>query len=289
LIVSFNSNAGCQVGQISGFFIWVERNRYALFPFLIIFGLLICFAGKQYLKYLIFFAGVVEATILIIIIVYNTFAYKSNEVWVGWVVLLCSLLIGICVGFLLMKYEKVGGFFLVAWGGFNTGLLFYNAFLYKINSDWALWGFSIGIGLLYAILMIFFFDDILIHATAMIGSFTFVYGVGTVAGGYTSPFLIVDLIKYGQIDNVDPLFYAYFGGNLVLYGLGCLWQYRQLKINNKLQKQLKGSTVSTVRASLAQKGRNSTRGSILVEDSNPRASLSKPLNYSEASEKLTTK
>jgi hypothetical protein len=96
-----------------------------------------------------------------------------------------------------MKYEKVGGFFLVAWGGFNTGMLFFNAFLYKINSDWALWGFSVGIGILYAVLMIFFFDEILIHATAMIGSFCFVYGVGLVAGHYTSPFLIVDLIKYG--------------------------------------------------------------------------------------------
>jgi len=161
---------------------------------------MICFAGKVYLKYLIFLTGVFEATVLVVLIVYSTFAYNSLEAWVGWVVLGCSLLIGLLFGFLLMKYENVGGFFLVAWGGFNTGLLFYNAFLYKINSDWALWGFSVGIAILYAVLLIFFFDHILIHATAMIGSFTFVYGIGLVAGHYTSPFLIVDLIKYGQID-----------------------------------------------------------------------------------------
>jgi len=156
-----------------------------------------CFAGKVYLKWLIFITGVIEASTIIIIIVYNTFAQDSEEVWVGWVVLLCSVLIGSVFGFILMKYETIGGFFLVAWGGFNTGLLFYNAFLYKINSNWALWGFSIGIGLLYAILLVFLYDHILIHATAMMGSFSFIYGIGLVAGHYTSPFLIVDLIKYG--------------------------------------------------------------------------------------------
>ena len=118
-----------------------------------------------------------------------------------------------------------------AWGGFNTGLLFYNAFIYKIDStsQWLLYGSCIGIGLLYVILLIFLYDHILIHSTAMIGSFSFIYGVGLVAGRYTSPFVLADLSEYGQIDTLDPIFYAYFGANLVLYAAGCLWQYRQLR------------------------------------------------------------
>jgi hypothetical protein len=63
-----------------------------------------CFAGKVYLKWLIFVTGVIEATALIIAIVYSTFAQHSEEVWVGWVVLLCSLLIGVAFGFFLMKF-----------------------------------------------------------------------------------------------------------------------------------------------------------------------------------------
>lgn len=221
--LTFTSKAGCQTGGINAFFIWVDANKYAVFPFFLLFGMILCFAGKAYLKQLIFITGVVQATALVILIVYSTFAKNSEEVWVGWVVLGCSLLIGFLFGFILMKFDKVGGFFLVAWGGFNTGLLFFNAFLYKIDSNWALWGFSIGIGLLYALMLVFFFDDILIHATAMMGSVSFIYGVGLVAGHYTSPFLIVDLIKNGQMDYMDPLFYAYFGANIVLYAGGCVW------------------------------------------------------------------
>ena len=72
-------------------------------------------------------------------------------------------------------------------------------------------------------MMVFFFDDILIHATAIMGSVSFICGVGMVAGHYTNPFLIVDLIKFGQMDKIDPLFYAYFGANIFLYAAGCVW------------------------------------------------------------------
>ena len=112
----------------------------------------------------------------------------------GWVTLTCSIMIGVMVGFILMKYEKFGGFCLAAWGGFSTGLLMYNAFLYKIESQVALWSFAVALGVLYAVLLIFFFDHILIHATAMIGSFFFIFGIGLVAGHYDNPFNIAQLL-----------------------------------------------------------------------------------------------
>ena len=241
--LNVKSKHACAASQINGFFMWVHKNRWALCPMMLILGFLVCFAGKRHLKPLIFIVCIFQATALIIIIVYNTFAVNNEDVWVGWVVIICSLLLGGLFGYVMMTHQKIGGFFLVAWGGFNTGLLFYNAFLYKIDSNYALWGFSIGIALIYALLLIYFFDHLLIHASAMIGSFSliyfqifilepfglifisfcFVYGIGIVAGHYTNPFLIVDLIKYGQIKSVDPIFYAYFGGNLVLYLIGCIW------------------------------------------------------------------
>jgi hypothetical protein len=55
----------------------------------------------------------------------------------------------------------------------------------------------VALGVLYVVLLFFFFDHILIHATAMIGSFTFVFGIGLVAGHYTNPFLIAQYIKRG--------------------------------------------------------------------------------------------
>ena len=75
-----------------------------MFPFFLIFGLIMCFAGKAYLAQLIFISGVVEATALIILIVYSTFAKNSEEIWVGYVVLACSLSIGLLFGFILFKF-----------------------------------------------------------------------------------------------------------------------------------------------------------------------------------------
>ena len=172
---------------------------------------------------------------MIILISYSTFAKKNEEQWVGWVTAAGSILIGVGFGLLLMKYQTFGGFCLAAWGGFSTSLLIYNAFLYKIKSEIVLWSFAAALGILYVVLLIFFFDHILIHATAMIGSFIFVYGVGLVAGHYTNPFLIVQYIKRGQIDSIDPLFYAYLGGNLVLYIMGCVWQYSRLRLAEDLK------------------------------------------------------
>jgi uncharacterized Tic20 family protein len=100
----------------------------------LLIGAVVCFAGKHYLKYIIFLTGVIEASFLLILISYSTFASESDEQWVGWVTLSASILIGIIVGFIFLKYERFGGFCLAAWGGFSTGLLIYNAFLYKIDS-----------------------------------------------------------------------------------------------------------------------------------------------------------
>jgi len=99
--------------------------------------------------------------------------------------------LGLGVGLLFFKNPKVGSCFLVAWGGFSTGLLFYNSFAYHMDSQVGLYGFAIGMGILYVILLYFLYDHILIHATAIMGSFLAIFGIGLVAGHYPNPFTIV--------------------------------------------------------------------------------------------------
>ena len=141
--------------------------------------------------------GVVEASFLIMLICYSTFASEKTEVWIGWVIIAVSAVVGVSIGFIFIKYQKVGAFCLSAWGGFSFGLLIYNAFLYYINSDIALWCFTISFGILYGVMIFFYFDHVLIHATSMIGSFLAMQGIGLVAGHYANPFTIVELISHG--------------------------------------------------------------------------------------------
>jgi hypothetical protein len=198
-----------------------------MFSVFLVLGCLICFLGRTLFRPVIFIGGVLLSVSLIWIIFYSTFLSENSKGWVGWVVLVGAILFGLIIGCLLIKFIKIGAFILAAWGGYALGLLLWNAFLYKTNSTGGFWGFTIGFALVFGILALFFFDHILIHATALLGSFLVINGIGQVAGRYQNPFTVAQEINEGLIDSIDPVFYAYLAGNLVLYALGMLFQYRQ--------------------------------------------------------------
>ena len=129
-------------------------------------------------------------------------------------------MIGILLGYLFYKLSRIGAFIIAGWGGYSFGLLLYNAFLYKVNSQAFFWCFTIGCGVVAGLLALCFFEHILILATSLAGSYLAINGIGLVAGGYQNPFTIYDEIKEGVYTSINPVFYAYMAGNLVLWALG---------------------------------------------------------------------
>jgi MFS family permease len=198
-----------------------------MFALFLVLGGFVCLFGRKLFKPVLFITGVLITTSLVLLIFYSTFLKSNTKAWVGWVVLVCSVLLGLCVGGLFVKLSKLGAFILAGWGGFTLGLLIYNAFLYKINSQGGMWGFLIGMGLLFGILALFFFDHILIHSTALAGAFLFVQAIGSVAGRYQNPFTLAADIQSGAIQHIDPVFYAYMVGTFLMYGFGAFVQYKQ--------------------------------------------------------------
>lgn len=178
-------------------------------------------------KPIIYIVSVSIVSSLILVIAYNTFLLNNNKTWVGWLVIAIAILAGLAAGCCVIRIIKVAIFIVAAWGGYAFALLIYNAFMYKMNSEAGFWSFTIGVGLVFGVLSLCFFNHILIHATAFLGSYMAIFGIGLVAGRYTNPFTIVEMIRNHQIESVDPVFYAYMAGNLVLYALGMLFQYRQ--------------------------------------------------------------
>ena len=162
-----------------------------MFILFVLVGTVICFLGRSLFKPVLFITGVIMSLFLVNLLFYSTFLKSNSAAWVGWVVLASSVLLGLCLGLLFTKIVRLGAFCLAAWGGYTVGLLLYNAFLYKMDSDAGFWCFTIGVALVFGVLALCFFDHILIHATALLGSFMAVYGIGLVAGHYTNPFTIV--------------------------------------------------------------------------------------------------
>jgi Domain of unknown function (DUF4203) len=190
-------------------------------------GLFICFAGRVLFKPIIYICSLFVVTSFILVIAYNTFLLNNQKTWVGWLVIGLAILAGLVAGCCVIRLIKLAIFIVAAWGGFALALLIYNAFMYKMNSEAGFWSFTLGVALTCGILSLCFWNHILIHATAFLGAYMAIFGLGLVAGRYTNPFTIVEMIKNHQIDHVDPVFYAYMAGNIVLYLMGMLFQYRQ--------------------------------------------------------------
>ena len=230
MTIAFKTKFGCKYDQLSQIWNFFESNQWAMFALLFIMGTILCFAGRAMLKPTLFIAGTLIAAFVVVYIFYSTFLKNNTEQWVAWAVLGGAAVAGLLLGWVFSKFHKVGAFALAAWGGFSVGLLLYNAFVYKFNGgDAAFWGTTIGCAVVLGLLTIVLFNHILILATAIIGSFLRCYGVGLVAHHYPNPFTIADLIKHDQLDDIDPLYYAYMGGNLVLFLIGMVVQYRHKK------------------------------------------------------------
>eukprot|EP00347_Sterkiella_histriomuscorum_P015293 403357576 len=180
-VLAFKHKSGCKIGNLSALWQWFTNNKWVMFVTFVIIGSIVCFLGRTLFKPVLFIAGVLLSVSLIWIIFYSTFLNEKTATWIGWVVLAGSILFGLIIGCLLVKLVKLGAFILSAWGGYALALLIYNAFLYKMNSNVGFWCFTIGIALLFGILALFFFDHILIHSTAIAGSFLFIMGIGLVA------------------------------------------------------------------------------------------------------------
>jgi hypothetical protein len=133
-IITFSSYVGCSTSSINAFWDWINSNKWVMFTFFVAIGFFVCFFGRLLFKPVMFLAGIIATVTLVWILFYSTFLSDNNEAWVGWTVLAVAVVLGLIVGFCLMKIVKLGAFILAAWGGFSLALLTYNSFFYLTMS-----------------------------------------------------------------------------------------------------------------------------------------------------------
>jgi hypothetical protein len=167
--------------------------------------------------------GIILVVSLIWLIFYTTFMQTNNHDALGWIIFLGSVVLGVAAGYMFTKFEKVGNFALGFVTGFGTGIMIFNSIVYLSNSYWALWLLTLGLGVAFGSLSLFLADVMKIHCTAFLGSFFFVNGIGMFAGHYQNPFTILELIRNGEVQSVDPLFYFYLIGCLMFYAIGATY------------------------------------------------------------------
>jgi formate hydrogenlyase subunit 3/multisubunit Na+/H+ antiporter MnhD subunit len=66
-------------------------------------------------------------------------------------------------------------------------------------------------------------------ATAFLGSYMTMRGIGIMAGGFPNEYVLINEIESGAIDNIDPVFYAYLAGIFVMTIIAAIVQFKMFK------------------------------------------------------------
>lgn len=195
----------------------------------IVIGLFLAFLGKKLFNIALFIVTTIIVAGLILFIFYATFLQDNTASWVSWTVVSIAILLGLLGGYLMLKIEKFGGALLAGWGGFCLGVLLNETVLYLANSAVLFWCVNIGLAIIFAILGFVAFDHAIILATSFIGSYMTMRGIGIMAGGFPNEYVLINEIEAGAFDNIDPVFYAYLAGIVIMTILAAIVQFKMFR------------------------------------------------------------
>ena len=170
------------------------------------------------------------------VIFYATFLSDKTASWVGWLVVALAILLGLVGGYFLAKYEKVDAALLGAWGGFTLGVLLNETVLYLVQSTALFWCVNVGLAIVFAIVGFFAFNQVVMIGTAFIGSYVTARGISLYAGGFPNEYVLINQIKSGAVNNIQPVFYAYLAGIVVMSVLAYIVQLKFFKRMEEHQK-----------------------------------------------------
>lgn len=251
-MVNLIAGAACPVLNISS--IWDYLDQYNVYygAVFILGGLILVLLGRKLITPAVFVSGFLTALVLFMFLFYAIYFDKDTTAGEFWGFFAGGAVLGLLLGFLLTKFIKVGAACLSAWGGLCLGLIIYEAFLYMFEEQWIFWVFIGYCAVMCAVLVFYAFDVMCILGTVCLGSYGMVRGTAAYAGHYYNEAQLVEFLKNGLIEDIDPWYWAYVAGFVVMCVLGFFIQYRVLKKEREEEKikQAKGLSDENEHANL---------------------------------------
>ena len=219
----------CPSFDLNALWTFLDEYSYLWGVLFIVGGIFLAFFGRKLFKGAIFMATAILTVFAILLLFYTTFLSDTTESWVGWTVLVCSILIGLVAGFFMMKLERIGAALLAGWGGFLIGLLLNEMALYKVESPALFWSVNVACAVVAAVLSFFFYEHVLINTTAFGGSYMLIRGISFYAGGFPNEFTLAAELKAGDTSAFDNWFYMYMVCILIVFVVADIVQYKTNK------------------------------------------------------------
>ena len=124
------STKACPTYTPNALWLFIQDYNWIWCVLFVGIGAILCFMGRMLFKITIFLVTAMFTIFGILLLFYGTFLYQTTEAWVGWTILICSILIGLVVGLFTMKMEREGSSLVAAWGGFLLGMTLNETVLY---------------------------------------------------------------------------------------------------------------------------------------------------------------
>jgi len=124
--------------KINFYLIWqfVEKFSFIFGALLIVIGLFETFYGAKVLIVTIFLATCMATITIVFIFLFQFIIPTGGNPAIVWVVLGISTVVGLLLGYLVSKYNKaLIGMILGGYMGYILGLVLYDSFLVKIQSN----------------------------------------------------------------------------------------------------------------------------------------------------------
>lgn len=119
----------------------------------------------------------------------------TSAVWLNWMALVLSALIGLIGGFIATKCVSLGFFAIGACGGFFFGMLLYTSvFHYISNSEYMMYIPAAVLALVGGIASFTVRDYLAIIVTSFLGSYLLVRSISFWVGGFPNEFILAQLI-----------------------------------------------------------------------------------------------
>ena len=229
----------CPSFDLNALWDFMDQYSYIWGVLFIVGGIFLGFFGRKLFKAAIFTVTAIIVVFAILLLFYTTFLKSTTEVWVGWLVLCCSIIIGLVAGFFVMKLERLGAALLAGWGGFLLGVMINEMVLYLAESQAVFWSVSIGCAVAAAVLSFFFYEHVLILMTSFGGSYMLIRGISFYAGGFPNEFTLADQLKAGDTSAMNNWFYLYMVCILLVAVGASIFQYKTNKKEDNPYEKLK--------------------------------------------------
>jgi len=217
----------------------MTKYAYLLGAIIIVIGLILAVFGNKFLTGVV---AIMSCLVTIILGVYFTslfvdavFKQENIKDYAVWIILGIWVIIGIVVGYFMVKKRKWGIALMGAFGGVILGLLITTMVGPAISNDIFFYLIVIGFGILAFIITLYTEKAVIIVTTSFIGSYLIIRGIAMYAGGFPNETELHAMAKDGFIDwkTFPKVFYAYLAGIIILSVLSGVFQWKQNKDKEK--------------------------------------------------------